>query len=189
MDAPRWDDLVVVARIARPHGLKGEVILNPETDFPEERFRPGQQYFLLDGARIVSLVVRSVWFQRVRPVVAFEGYDRIEAVEGLAGQELRIEAQALAPLPDGMYYHNDLVSCRVVTSTGIDVGVVKKVDGTGDASRLVVDGAVGEVLIPLAVDICTDIDTAGRRIVIAPMEGLLDLNEVRSRRDRRGRRW
>ena len=189
MESPRWDDLVVVARIARPHGLRGDVILNPESDFPDERFRVGQRYFLLEGARVVSLVVRSAWFQRARPVVAFEGYDNIEAVEGLAGRELRIEAGALAPLPDGMYYHHDPVSCRVVTTTGLEVGVVTKVDGSGDASRLVVDGPAGEVLIPLAVDICTEIDPAARRIVVEPVEGLLDLNEVRSRRERRGRRW
>jgi 16S rRNA processing protein RimM len=189
MNTPRWDDLIVVGRVARPHGLRGEVILNSETDFADERFQPGQRYFMLEGARVVPIVARSVWFQRIRPVVGFEGFDSIEAVEPLVGRELRIEPGELLPLPPGMYYHHDLVGCQVETADGTDVGTVIKVDGGGDASRLVVDSAGGELLVPLAVDICRTIDPAGRRIVIDAPDGLLELNVLRSRRAQRGRRW
>jgi len=190
MDTPRWDDLVVVARVARPHGLRGEVILNAETDFLEERFAPGHRYFMLDGARVVSIVARTVWFQRLRPVVGFDGYERIEDVEALAGRELRIEAADLQPLPAGVFYHHDLVGCRVERADGGVIGTVAKVDGAGDASRLIVDaGEAGEVIVPLAADICPTIDVDRRRIVIEPPEGLLDLNVVRAKRLRRGRRW
>jgi 16S rRNA processing protein RimM len=189
MDTPRWDDLVVVARIARPHGLRGEVILNPETDFADERFKPGNRVFMLDGAQVVPIVVRSVFFHRLRPVVGFDGFDAIEQVGALVGRELRIEAADLQPLPAGMFYHHDLVGCRVETTQGAHVGAVTKVDGSGDATRLVVDGASGELLIPLAVDICRTIDPGGRRIVIDALDGLLDLNIGRSHRVRRGRRW
>lgn len=189
MDTPHWDDLVVVARVARPHGLRGEVILNPETDFADERFQPGQRYFMLDGPRVVTVVARSVWFQRSRPVVGFEGFDSIEAVEHLAGSELRIAASDLRPLPEGMYYHDQLIGCRVETTGGDEVGTVARVEGSGDGSRLVVSGEAGEMLIPLAADICRTIDADGRRIVIEALDGLLDLNVMRSRRLRRGRRW
>jgi 16S rRNA processing protein RimM len=183
----RWEDLIVVARVARPHGLRGEVILNPETDFAEERFQPGQRVFICQGATPAALVVRSVWFQRLRPVVGFEGLEVIEDVEALAGLELRIEPSELAPLPPGLYYHNDLVGCRVETTAGAEVGTVMRVDGGGDSSRLVVSGLQGEVLIPLAVDICPVIDPARRLIVIEPMDGLIDLNVTHGRRTRRGR--
>jgi 16S rRNA processing protein RimM len=186
MDTPRWEDLVVVARVARPHGLRGEVILNPETDFADERFSPGRRFFMLDGARMVEVVSRSVFFHRVRPVVGFEGIDSIEQADVLVGRELRIAPTDLLPLPDGMFYQHDLIGCRVETTDGADVGVVKKVDGSGNASRLVVEGASGEVLIPFAVDICPTIDPAGRRIVVDAPEGLFDLNVTRARRARRG---
>jgi 16S rRNA processing protein RimM len=189
MDTPRWDDLVTVARIARPHGLRGDVILNPETDFAEERFVPGARFFVLEGARIATLTVRRVWFHRDRPVVGFEGIDTIEEAQPLAGRDLRITEDALQPLPPGVYYHHDLVGCRVETADGAEVGVVRKVDGSGEATRLVVVGAAGEVLIPLAVEICPTIDPGGRRIVVAAVDGLLDVNVTRGRRAGRGRRW
>ncbi len=189
MQTPRWDDLVVVARVARAHGLRGEVILNPDTDFAEERFAPGRRFFVLDGPRIGVLVSRSVFFHRIRPVVGFEGIDSIEQTDALVGRELRIDPAELTPLPDGVYYQHDLVGCRVETPDGVAIGTVRKVDGAGNASRLVVDGDAGELLIPLAVDICPTIDPDGRRIVVNPPDGLLDLNVTRARRARRGRRW
>ena len=189
METPRWDDLVTVAWIARPHGLKGDVVLNPETDFAEERFRPGETFFTLDGARVVQMAVRTARFHRGRPIVGFEGVDVIEEAEPLVGRELRIAPDALMPLPEGAYYHHDLVGCRVETVSGEAVGVVTRVDGAGTATRLVVDGPAGELLIPLAVDICRTIDTAARRVVVDAPDGLLDLNVGRSRRAPRGRRW
>lgn len=189
METPRWDDLVMVARVARPHGLRGEVVLNAETDFLEDRFRPGDRFFVLDGARVSTVTMRSARFQRGHPIVGFEGIETIEAAEPLAGWELRIESSALQPLPPGVYYHHDLVGCRVETMDGTQVGVVSRVDGGGAATRLVVDSAAGEQLIPLARDICRTIDTAGRLVRIEAPDGLLDLNVGRSRRVRRGRRW
>lgn len=190
MDAPRWDDLILVARIARTHGRRGAVILNLDTDFAQERFQPGRAFFMLDGPRVVSVTVESVFFQRGRPVVGLAGVETMTDAERLAGRELRIRADELMPLPDGAHYHHDLVGCRVRTHDGVDVGVVRRIEGTGTACRLVVDGPEGdERLIPFAEAICRHVDTAGREIVIDAPEGLLDLN-VGSRKGmaRRGRR-
>lgn len=188
METPRWDDLIVVARVARPHGLRGEVVLNPETDFLEERFTPGARFFVLQGAHVEVMTLRSARVQRGHPIVGFEGLETIEAAEPLAGRELRIAASALVPLPPGVYYHHDLVGCHVETVEGVPVGVVSRVDGGGAATRLVVTGEAGEQLIPLAHDICRTINTAERLIRIQAPEGLLDLNTGGSRRARRGRR-
>jgi 16S rRNA processing protein RimM len=90
--------------------------------------------------------------------------------------ELRVPVGELEPLPDGMFYRHDLVGCRVETAGGQAVGDVVKVEGDLGASRLVVDGPGGEVLVPLAQAICVVIDIAARRIVVDPPEGLLELN-------------
>ena len=180
-----WDDLVVVARVARPHGRRGEVILNLETDFPEQRFAPGNRLVVRRGAEAESLVVRSVWFMKARPVVGFEGFESIDDADTLAGLELRIPAGELADLPPGMFYHHDLVGCRVETTGGDVVGDVVAVEGSGEASRLVVGTPRGEELIPLASEMVPVIDPHARRIVVAAPEGLLGLNETaRSRRMR-----
>ena len=184
---PVWDDLVVVARVARPHGRRGEVILNLETDFPEQRFAPGNRLMVRRGADSETLVVRSVWFMKARPVVGFEGFESIDDAETLAGRELRIPADELAELPEGVFYHHDLVGCSVETADGEPVGEVVAVEGSGEASRLVVESPRGEELIPLAADMVPLVDTQARRIVIAAPDGLLGLNETaRSRRLRQG---
>jgi 16S rRNA processing protein RimM len=184
---PAWDDLVVVARVARSHGRRGEVILNLETDFPEQRFAIGNRLMTRRGTETETLVVRSVWFMKARPVVGFEGFESIDDADTLAGRELRIPAGELAELPPGMFYHHDLVGCRVETPAGDAVGEVVAVDGSGDMSRLVVETPRGEELIPLVSEMVPLVDPQARRIVVAAPEGLLGLNETaRSRRMRQG---
>jgi 16S rRNA processing protein RimM len=171
-----WDDMAVVGRIARAHGIRGQVILNVETDFPEERFQSGAELFIEREGRVEPLTITTVRFHRERPVVGLRGVDTIDDAEALAGHELRVPIERLATLPSGTYYRHDLIGCRVVTKGGVEVGVVTDVEGTMGGSRLVVAGAAGEVLIPFAVEICPEIDPATRRIVIDPPDGLVELN-------------
>jgi len=173
-----WDAMAVVGRIARAHGIRGQVVVNPETDFPDKRFRPGAHLFTKRGASadIVSLVLTTVRFQNGRPVIGVEGVATMNDAGALAGLELRVPVEELEPLPEGTFYHHDLVGCQVVTGGGDAVGTVEGVEGSVAGSRLVVAGARGEILIPLASDICRTIDVQGRKIVIDPPEGLLDLN-------------
>ena len=171
-----WNAMAVVGRIARTHGIRGQVIVNLETDFPDERFRPGATLFAERGGVLTPLTLTTVRFQNGRPVIGLQGVDTIDDAEQLAGLELRVPIEALAPLPEGTFYHHDLVGCRVVTKNGQDVGTVEGVEGTFGGSRLIVTAGAGEILIPLAADICPTIDIAGKRIVIDPPEGLLDVN-------------
>ena len=168
--------MAVVGRIARAHGIRGQVIVNPETDFPEQRFKTGAKVFVNRGASVDALVVSTVRFQNGRPVIGIEGVETMNEAETLAGLEMRVPVEELAKLPAGTFYHHDLVGCHVVTGRGEEVGTVEGVEGTVGGSRLVVAGAKGEILIPLASEICRTIDVAARRIVIEPPEGLLDLN-------------
>ena len=78
-------------------------------------------------------------------------------------------------MPEGTYYHHQLIGCEVATRGGEQVGRVVAVQGEGEASRLVVRGLRNEVLIPLAKEIC-EIDVTAKRVVIDPPEGLLDVN-------------
>lgn len=169
--------MAVVGRIARPHGRHGQVIVNVETDFPEERFRAGGELFVDRGGVVEPLTLTAVRFHQGRPILGFTGVETIEVAERLAGLEVRIPAARLTRLPAGMFYRHDLAGCRVETSAGLEVGVVSGVEGTVDASRLVVASPGGEeILIPLVSDICVAIDTTTKRIVIDPPSGLLDLN-------------
>jgi 16S rRNA processing protein RimM len=178
-----WDAMPLVGRVTRTHGLRGEVVVHPETDFVDERFAVGQTVWMRAGGTVQPLTVRTSRSQNGRAVVGFEGCAAIDEAERLVGVELRIPASALMPLAPGVYYEHDLVGCMVHTLAGREVGMVQRIDGTAGAVRLVVSGARGEVLVPLASAICVTVDTAARRIRIDPPEGLIELNEVRHRHD------
>lgn len=170
------EDMITVARIARPQGIRGEVIADLLTDFPE-RF-----------ARLTE--VRAVWpngnvavigLERARPhlgriILKLKGYDSRNEVETLRGVRLTVTREQLIELPADNYYDFDLVDCVVSTAGGLAIGKVAGVQNFGAAPLLVVKGDDGrERLIPLASSICTEVDVANKRIVIEPPEGLLDL--------------
>ncbi len=176
-----WDEMVLVGRVARAHGNRGQVIVDPATDFPEERFRPGSVLLTQRGGSIDTLTVESVRFHRGRPIIGLAGVTTMDAAEALAGSELRIDADALQPLPPGTFYRHDLIGCSVETPRGNSIGVVTGVEGDGAGSRLIVQIGGEDVLIPLADGICLEVDTARRKIVVEPPDGLLDLNITKRR--------
>ncbi len=174
---PPWDEMVVVGRIARVHGLRGNVVIDPQTDFPESRFGPGSTVYRAGAnGEIAALRVTECRMHRGRPIVGFDGIESIDEAEPMAGAELRVPEASLEPLPPNSFYHHDLVGCRVETRAGDRIGTVERVEGDGGASRLAVATGSGEVLIPLAADICVRVDVARKVVVIEPPEGLLELN-------------
>ena len=172
-----WDDMVLVGRIARPHGVRGQVIVNPDTDFVDDRFVSGATMWVRSGQREEALTIASARVQNGRPVVGFEGFSSIEDVERLAGLELRVPENTLQALAENVYYQHQLVGCAVETIGGMHLGEVSRVDGGAGGSLLTVRGTRSEVLIPFAQHICVEVDVAGRRIRIDPPDGLLELNE------------
>ena len=175
--------MAVVGRVARTHGKRGHVIVNPETDFPEERFGAGAVLHVRRNDLVEALTVTAVRFQRGRPILGLKGVETMSDADQLVDAEFRVPVEALHALPAGGFYRHDLIGCLVRTTGGREIGRVKDVEGPAAGSRLVVDAAGGEVLIPMAGDICVGIDVAGRTIVVEPLEGLLELNAP-SREDR-----
>jgi 16S rRNA processing protein RimM len=171
-----WDDMVLVGIVARTHGNRGQVIVNNETDFPEERFKEGATLFARRGDNPVeTLQIATVRFQQGRPILGLDGISSIDEAERLAGFELKVPASEQGALPPGSFYHHQLIGCEVVTAAGELVGKVSAVEGSGATSRLVVRSTRGEVLIPLAEEICA-VDVAAKRIVVTPPQGLLEVN-------------
>jgi 16S rRNA processing protein RimM len=175
-----WDEMAVVGRIARAHGIRGEVIVNPETDFPDRRFRAGATLYTRREGAVRSMRVTTARMQRGRPVIGLDGVSTMNDAVALAGCELRVPAADLAPLPPGSYHHDPVDTVETFAATAS--GLVSSVEGAPGGSRLVVDAASGEVLIPLVAGICTSIDVGARVIVVSPPEGLLELNARRGKR-------
>lgn len=172
------DDLLLVGRVARAHGNRGQVIVNPETDFAGQRFRAGVVLLVGSGTAPTPRAITAVRFHQGRPVIALEGVGTMNDAEALAGADLRMPASSLEPLPDGTFYHHDLVGCEVRDVQGRVIGTVTAVEGPMERSRLVVKRpGGGEALIPLVAGICERVEPAARRIVVNPPEGLIELNE------------
>ena len=190
---------VLVARIIRPRGNKGEVLAELFTDFPA-RLSSRLQIFLRQAQgepRIIGL--QNFWVDRNHPehgIFHFEGYSSIDAAEKLRGFEVLIPVADRVKLPDGKYFVSDLIGCSVfetpVQETKLAspacameeaprlLGSVRDVffpgEGTAGTPLLQVDTAAGELLVPLAEDICRRIDVAARRIDVTLPEGLGELN-------------
>ena len=169
-------EYAAVGQIARTHGRSGQVIVNPETTFQHQRFTVGAVFLVCSEDRVNRMTVTSVRFHQGRPVLGFKGIETIDSAEPYVGAELRVPLSELQSLPTDMFYHHELIGCAVRMSDGRVIGSVAAVQGTADNSRLVIRTVTEEVLVPLAADICQQINVADRTIEIDPPEGLLELN-------------
>src|SRR5438270_4642848 len=128
--------MALVGWIARAHGIRGQVIVNPETDFPEERFQPGAELFVERGGAVQTLTVTTARFHKERPVIGIAGVETMNDAAALAGLELRVPIDRLAALPADTFYRHDLIGCQGDTRDGRTVGVARGVGGTLTGSRL-----------------------------------------------------
>ncbi len=172
-------EYVAVARIVRPQGRQGEVTAEILTDFPE-RFTSMRAAFLEQPGRPPAAVqVENAWPHKGRIILKFAGVDSITHAEGLRGRHVLVRRADRVPVGANRYYFQDLEGCRVAVEREgrlIEVGKVTGVEPTGGVDLLRVETPQGEVLVPLAQDICKRIDTDSKTIVIDPPEDLLDLN-------------
>jgi len=188
---------VTVALILRPRGNKGEVSAELLTDFPD-RLKTIQQFFLVDRKSSPrALQLKSFWVDPNHPgfgVFHFQGVNSISEAEKLRGFDIQIPFEQRVSLPTRKYFVSDLIGCSVfelppavsgVSSSPCSLaeapamfGTVRDVYFPGESEPgtplLAVDTATGELLIPLAEDICRTIDIGARRIEVFLPEGLCD---------------
>ena len=167
------DDLVAVARIAKPRGLKGELAADILTDFPERFEDLVEITAVLPDSTRRELKIEKHWFQSGRVVLKFAGVDSIESAEPLRNADICIPETEAVELEEGEYFDWDLAGCDVKTLDGTVIGTVRELMRTGATEILVVDGEK-EYLIPFAESICTEVDIENKVILIDPPEGLLE---------------
>jgi len=190
---------LTVARILRARGNKGEVAAELLTDFPERLKNQREVFLAASSSAPRQAVLRSFWVDRNHPgqcVFHFTGISSIDEAEKLRGLNVQIPLEQRAVLPLGSYFVTDLIGCSVFelsTAASAQVsspcslaeaptllGQVHDVyfpgEGQPGTPLLALDTARGELLIPLAEDICKKIDLPARRIEVLLPEGLSDLN-------------
>src|ERR1051325_10098299 len=154
------EDLIVVAHIVKVRGLRGEVVADLLTDFPD-RFAQLTSLIAIspEGTRR-SLQIEEQWFHGDRLVMKFAGFDRIEEAKELVDYELAVPVEDRIELPAGTFYEWELIGCRVQALAGTHIGEVAGIMHTGGVEMLkvVVDESGRDRLIPMADDIVVEID-------------------------------
>lgn len=168
------DDLVAIAKVARPRGLKGEVFADVLTDFPERFDGLESVTAVLPNGQRRDLKIEDFRFQNGRVVLKFAGYDSIESGESLRGSKICVAESAAVELEEGEYFDWQLIGCSVETIGGNSVGIVSELQRTGGTENLMVIGKGRDHLIPFAESICVDVDIENKLIRIDPPDGLLD---------------
>jgi 16S rRNA processing protein RimM len=192
---------VLVARILRARGNKGEVAAELLTDFPE-RLAKLEQVFVGSADGEIEprrMLLKNCWLSqnhRGQAVFHFEGVNSISAAEKFRGLGVLLPFEQRVALAAGQYFVSDLIGCSVfdnpIASSALSsspcslaeapalLGTVRDLQFPGGefsgTPLLEVETARGEILIPLAVDICTKIDVTARRIDVVLPEGLSELN-------------
>lgn len=175
---------LTLARVLRPHGRRGEVAAEILTDFPERLLSLREVYLGSGSGEPRRVGVRACWLSRSRggqAIFHFDGCEGIADAERLRGYEVQVPLAERLPLPAGRYYITDLIGCEVRQRDGARLGTVRDVEMLGEntpaAPLLVVETPRGELLIPLAEEICTRIDVTARCIEVDLPEDLEELNQ------------
>ncbi len=170
---------LVAGRIAKAHGITGELVVDIRTDDPEERFAVGNRLRLKN---IRSGIDREVVVTSVRPhggrlLVRLDGVADRDAAEALRGGLFLVDSAELPPIDDpDEFYDHQLEGLAVRTVDGVPVGTVSEVLHTPGGELLSVRAESGaEVLVPFVSEIVTSVSLDGGLVEIDPPEGLLDL--------------
>lgn len=171
------EELVAIAKPTRTRGLRGELVAEVLTDFPE-RFEETETVLVIkpNGER-AELKLEKHWFQKNKVVLKFAGIDSIEAAEELVNSEICVPESEAVELEEDEFYDWELAGCTVETVEGVPIGIVREIMRTGGTEILVVDSAAEagkDFLIPFANDICVEADVENKLIRVDLPEGLLE---------------
>jgi len=169
-------DSIVIARICKPQGRIGEVSAELATDFPERFEELEEVTVAFPNGEQRTMTLTNSWPHKGRVVLKFQGVDSISDAEKLTGGKVLISPDDLVELPEDSFFDFELEGCEVVDSSDKSIGTVREVVRTGGTDLLSVVTETGdEKLIPFADSICTSINVEGKKIVIDPPDGLLEL--------------
>jgi len=165
-------EFITIGQILAPWGVKGKLKVAVITDFPE-RFTPHSRIYI----KRQPMTIDSTEWHKAKAIIKLNTVDSIEEAQKLRGQPIEIPHSQLHPLPEGQYYHFQLIGLEVWTTQGELLGNITDILTAESNDNYVVSGAKGEILIPAIEDVVKSIDLGKGHIIIEPIEGLLGLNQ------------
>lgn len=167
--------LITIGKAVKPFGVKGEMKIQPLTDFPE-RFQNLKSVYLVSPAgKELECTVQSVRYAAGVPYLRFKGYDTPEQAKTLNGWFLKVPEQETMPLPEGRYYWYELIGMEVLSEEGEKLGTIVDIFETGSNDVYVMKQGKREIYLPAIREVVKRIDRQEKRMVIHLMDGLLEL--------------
>jgi 16S rRNA processing protein RimM len=169
------EKLFTVGKIVNTHGIRGELKIVPETDFPE-RFAEGSELVIVDAQQKQTPVkVQASRLHKNMYILKFEKYDNINDVEKYKGSLLKIEGKYQEPLDEGEYYYHEIMGCKVITDEGQELGLITEILTPGANDVWVVSRPQKkQLLLPVIDDVILEVNVADKIVRIHLMEGLLE---------------
>jgi 16S rRNA processing protein RimM len=172
LDTPGF---VVIAKIIKPQGNRGEVAAEMLTDFPD-RFQLVREVLLQKSQEEPqTLQLESFWFHKKRVILKFIGVNNRSMAEALRDYEVTIPEDQRMPLAEGTYYQHELLNCVVKDRQGRSLGKISEVVGTEGNYLLKVSRDAGDFLIPFAQSLLVQASLKDKELVCDLPEGLEDL--------------
>ena len=168
MPPPEPSDSIIVGRIVGPHGKSGTVRVVVMSDVPD-RFSAGKVLYVDGNPHTVQ---SSGPMHRKQVLLKFVDVDSLEAAQALAAQSLTIPLEQVPSLPEGEYYHYQLLGLKVVTEEGEDLGLLKEILETGSNDVYLVSGSDGEILIPALAGVIRKVEVDQGVMVVRLLDGL-----------------
>jgi len=166
--------LITIGKAVKPFGVKGEMKIEPLTDFPE-RFRKLTRVYLVSPAgNEIACTVSSVRYAGSTPLLQFGGYDSPEKAKALNGWLVKVPEEEVVPLPDGRYYWFELIGMDVFSEADEKLGTIVDIFETGSNDVYVMKRGREEVYIPATQDVIKQVDRKAKRMIIHLIDGLLE---------------
>ena len=169
----------LVGKIVNTQALRGEVRVMATTDFPEERFKIGATLAIFNGNKLVEMVeVDGHRLHKNFNLLHFKGKDNINDVEKFKGFDLKVAGteREADELDENEFYYDDIIGLEVYTTDEIYLGKVREITSlpSNDVWAIQRPNKGKDILIPYIEDIVLEIDLDNNRVVIDPMDGLID---------------
>ena len=167
-----------VGKIVNTQGIRGEVRIISQTDFPEKRYKKGNTLFLFqEGKDIVELTIASHRKHKNFDIVSFENHPNINDVEKYRDGILKIKKSDTQSLEENAFYYHEIIGCQVVDEAGEAIGVVKEILSPGANDVWVVKSNKNgkkDILLPYIESVVLDVNVTEQKITVDIPEGLID---------------
>lgn len=165
--------LITIGRVLKTKGVEGQLRILPLT-FDPMRFKALQDIYLEREGTIYQKAIEDSKIDGKKVVLKLRNIDSPEEASFFIGAEIKIPESESPELPEGVYYHYQLINLEVFTDTGRFIGIIKKIIETGSNDVYTVVNDDREILVPAIKEVVKEINLEKNRIIIHPIRGLLD---------------